>query len=345
MKTGIHAITLLILVQTHPVHGQQPWGELPHCDNQIRSIAFSSDGSMIAVGGCFQDVRIWETGTNKPLHRLSGRAGWALAVAFAPDGKTLASTNWKDGTLSLWDLGTGKERLTLSKHVKSPEVHHVAYAPNGKLVGSAGYDGTVRLWDPATGKELQTMAGHDGARSYVVAFSPDSKVVASGGSDGRVRLWEAATGKALHVSNPAAEIVTAVVFAQGGKKLYYGSHDGVMREWAIETGKELRQWSTGHGAARTLALSPDGRSLAVATSEGLAQVWELATLKQRRQFRADDGFTWTVAFAPDGKTIATGGDSKNALVGRHRRLVAGRRRARHQEDAAAHRQGPGPLLE
>jgi len=309
MPRSLPFILTAILVQPHLVHGQQPLREFPGCDDQIRSVAFSPDGTRIAAGGCFQDVRIWDTATGKQLHRLNGRAGWALAVAFAPDGKTLASTNWKDGTLSLWDLNTAKERLTLSKHVKSPEVHHVAYAPNGKLVGSVGYDGTVRLWDPATGKELQTLAGQTVA-FYVVAFSPDSKRVASGASDGRVRLWEAATGKALHVSSQAAAMVTAVVFAGDGKKLYYGSDDGAMREWEVETGKELRHWSTGHGAARTLALSPDGRSLAVATSEGLAQVWELATLKQRRQFRADDGFNWTVTFAPDGKGIATGGDAK-----------------------------------
>src|SRR5437764_46191 len=54
----------------------------------------------------------------------------------------------------------------------------VAFAPDGKLVASAGNDNLVRLWDPVTGKQQRQLAGH---RAWVnsVSFAPDGKTLAS----------------------------------------------------------------------------------------------------------------------------------------------------------------------
>ncbi|MBI2933925.1 MAG: hypothetical protein HYY16_19950 [Planctomycetes bacterium] len=43
-----------------------------------------------------------------PLHTLKGHEKDVTSVAFAPDGKLLASGSY-DGTVRLWDLATGKE--------------------------------------------------------------------------------------------------------------------------------------------------------------------------------------------------------------------------------------------
>jgi WD40 repeat protein len=272
----------------------------------IRTVAISPDGERVAAGGTASDVVIWDLAQSKEVQRITGRSGWALSVAFAPDGKTLAQTNWDDGTLGLWDLAGGKESLVLSKHA-SPEVHHVAYSQDGKQIVSTGYDGSVRVWEADTGKLKEKFMYHVGG-SYVAVFSPDGKRVASGGRDGKVQMWNIITGKNVWESRPAESMLTAVVFSLDGTKVYSGGHDGTMREWDSGTGKELRKWITDRGAARTFALSPDGHTLAVANGRGSVQLWEVETLKLRRLFHTDKGFTWAVAFAPDGKSIVTGGD-------------------------------------
>ncbi|MBI3910349.1 MAG: PD40 domain-containing protein [Armatimonadetes bacterium] len=70
-------------------------------NSYIRSIAFSADGRLLAAGSTAQ---LWDVASGRLLQQF----GWAAtAVALSPDGKTLASANWVQREVCLWDTESG----------------------------------------------------------------------------------------------------------------------------------------------------------------------------------------------------------------------------------------------
>ena len=89
----------LLIVRAHERAGFGSAGITAH---PSPSIAFSSDGQLLAARGPGHSIRVWEVAFAKEAGRFTGHTAEAAALAFAPDGKTVASGS-ADTTILVWD--------------------------------------------------------------------------------------------------------------------------------------------------------------------------------------------------------------------------------------------------
>jgi WD40 repeat protein len=112
----------------------------------VEALAFDAQGRRLATGDESGLIRVWsldEGGGLTLLHDLTGHAGAIHALAFTPDGLTLASGG-DDRAVILWDPVGRRERLALTGH--ADRVLRLAFKPDGSALVTLGRDGSVKRW-------------------------------------------------------------------------------------------------------------------------------------------------------------------------------------------------------
>jgi WD40 repeat protein len=165
----------------------------------VYSITFHpKNPNIIASGSWDGTVRLWNVSSGEKSFdelKVKGRTSPVYALAFSPNGETLASAN-NNKEIMLWDTKNKKQKgKTLTEHRDA--VHSVAFSPDGGTLASASLDQTIILWDVKKDiSKRKTLQGHENV-VYSVAFSPDGKIIVSGGRDNTIRTWDAKTGEQL----------------------------------------------------------------------------------------------------------------------------------------------------
>ncbi len=165
-----------------------------------------------------------------------------VALAFSPDGKTLAAGG-NGNTVRFYDTATAKPRETLDGHAGAMTT--VGISPDGKLLLTcSANDPVVRLWDARTGREVRRFEGNAGGVDEV-QYSPDGRLVASAAQDRPVHIWEAATGKLVQTLAGHPSIGTHIRFSADGSRIVTGNTKSrVAAVWDVASGKRLTEYAT-----------------------------------------------------------------------------------------------------
>ncbi len=291
------------------------------------SIAFSSDGRMLAVGSEGGTIRLYDTGTAAVIAVLEGHRGSARSLAFSADGRTLTASTADADVRQEWDLATGRQVRASDgarANVEADRASEIASAVSfdGKtiavVVGSA--PDSIAIRERSSGKELTRLRTDTDVRA--LAFSRDG-LVAAGYASGRIRIWQ------LPGTQPTATLpdrdradgmplppVLALAFDPVAARLAAGHADGMIAVW-----EKSDRWRptevTGHvREVRVLGFSPGGTTLASGDAQGRLVLWNVPSSQQPEMhvvLRRDRRLAVAGA-SPDGKTIITGGHDKAVML-------------------------------
>ena len=271
-----------------------------------------------------QDFRwtavIWDVETATERRRLS-----LPDTAFAIPGQPVDTSTerlavgFADGSVSLYDLRTGKEE-------KLPERHKPANPKNsdpwqgvvavrmtqaGNTLVTAGGDNLIRVWNVASGKKSQEFTWSN-SRIEAMDVSPDGTVLALGGRDGVVHLLNTSTG-ALTSPQPGHQRgVLSVAVSKDGRIAATTGMDRTIRIWDLEKARESHV-ITCDGFLSDCALAPDQKSLLAGVyreedddpDRATLHLWNVTNGKEVRATGLTGVRAESVRFALDGRTLVT----------------------------------------
>jgi WD40 repeat protein len=192
----------------------------------VLSLAWSPDGRNLAWSKD-RTIHSWEVATG----RVEALAVWdclCVRLAYSRDGRLLAGGG-SDGTVRIWDLATGRERLSLRSDLCG--VGGLAFTVDSRAVIACSISGPSRIWDAASGEERRLMG--DALESSAVAYSPDGGQFAAAARDGTIRVQDILTGREVGRFTGHSGMVAALAWSPDGRKLASASYDGSTRIWDV----------------------------------------------------------------------------------------------------------------
>lgn len=294
-----------------------------HTDS-VTSIAWSSDGEMIATGGMDGKIRIWRR-VGKDNYRI-----WefltelqgpdeVMFLRWHPKGAVLLAGS-NDSTLWLWQLPSGKTMQVFAGHTGA--VNCGEFTPDGKRILSACADGILIFWDPRSPAPIFKLTPDD-ARFNLdgitsLGINPSSTLAVVGGAAGGVRVISLSKGEVVNTlgGHTEGESIEAVVFiditgtsSTGPGVAVTGATDGKACIWDLST-MRLRATLEHKDAITTLLAHPAPKPylLISASADKTLRTWDGRNGSLLRTHKGHQGPVLGASLGLGGSVVVSAGD-------------------------------------
>ncbi len=299
---GSRTITVWNANRTHPdMHGT----------DEVYSLTFSPDGSLLLSGGndgnllewnpvthlllrsigigeriehlefidsnrvlvnSTHEAAVWNISSGIKMAAITSSTG-RLSTAVSPNGAFIAAVNSASQDLRVISIDTGQ---TLERQPIPISGNTVAFSPDGRLIAVAGDDKGLFFWN-VKDKTLAPLLGCPHS-SRSIAFSPDSRYFLEGClGDGDIFVFATDSKERKITLQGHRESIKSLQYSPNGSRLVSTSDDGSLRIWDITTFQTLIVSDESALSLESATFSPDGRFLAAGGDDRGIRVWQGST--------------------------------------------------------------------
>jgi WD40 repeat protein/tRNA A-37 threonylcarbamoyl transferase component Bud32 len=273
-------------------------------ERRVDGIDFLGDGARLTTGSEDQPLHVWDARTGERVGLIPRQDAQSHGLSFSPDARRILTWDYKDWTIQVKDVETGRLASTLTGRGFTLERIDCNERGDRILTAESYPSNVLRLWDADAGRLLGEMHGHTNSVTHS-AFSPDGKRVATGSRDQMVGLWDAADGRLIAMLRGHRGKVKTVAFSPDGRRLISASEDHTIRVWDAATGEAL---AVLHGHTDRLfkaVYTADGATIVSAAEDGTVRTWDARAAENDGVLRGHTAFVYGVAFHPDGEQAAS----------------------------------------
>ncbi len=281
------------------------------------TLAVTADGkSIVGIDLPSLYLSVWDaaTGELRQKRELPEPGGRFMP---SPDGRWLARSRGREGSLEIWDVRT-VERYRFLKTEKNRSYWPITFSRDSKRVAAigtredkkGGHDHRIFVWDMVEGKEIFRTEVHNNLAFSRLALSPDGErllvLFDSNSRDPRLYCWDIATGRQTWL-NETMRRTESMVFTADGKIVISPSGQIV----DLATGQTVKlanpppittkKGGVIYSDAGMVSITPDGRTLLIPKPKGVI-VWDMIHGKEVRTLQVGAA---EVVVMPDGKSIIT----------------------------------------
>lgn len=234
---------------------------------------------------------------------ISGHLGWVRCVAVEPGNEWFA-TGAADRVIKIWDLASGKLKLSLTGHVST--VRGLCVSPRHPYLFSCGEDRQVKCWDLEYNKVIRHYHGHLSA-VYTMSLHPTIDVLVTAGRDSTARVWDMRTKANIHTLGGHTNTVASVVCQAANPQVITGSHDSTVRLWDLAAGKSMGTLTNHKKSVRSIVLHPSLYMFASASPDNIKQ-WRCPEGNFIQNLNGHNAIVNAMAVNPEG-VLVSGGDN------------------------------------
>ena len=243
------------------------------------------------------------------------------ALAFSPDGQTLAVAGYREVLLH-----KAKGGLIARLVGGSEKIQSLAFSADGKVLLAAGGAparfGEVQIWDVDKRELIRAVRACEDT-VFGASLSPDDKLFAFGCPDQTVRIHERAGGKELQKSSYHENWVLDTVFTVDGKKVVSVGRDSAARVAEVASGSFLETVNKLRGELAAIARHPTRDAVLIGGLDRTPYYYRTQRSKKMaiaddstliRELEIQDGEIFALAFHPDGRRAVVAGASPEAPI-------------------------------